>query len=214
MTRTFNQDPSPTPIRAQHTHRPKPSAPEPQGVPSFDPLRVQGARDRLRRAVLRRRRAMAAGLAVTAATLAATGAGGAAGAAGPGGSAPGAGSRSQAAAKPVTGVTEGATPQEPLPSKLVSTPVRIADAETVRLLRRGDRVDVIASPVSPAGPLGGEQQTAQARVVAAGAKVTEIPDLGTDTPEDGALLVLSVPRATATALAGANATSQLAVTLC
>jgi hypothetical protein len=102
---------------------------------------------------------------------------------------------------------------------MASAPVRIADAATVRLLRRGDLVDVIATPTSQ---LGGAEHDPGARVVAAGARVTEIPDpadgsgpKGRQTPtEAGALVVLSVPRATAAALAGAGAVSPLAVTLC
>jgi hypothetical protein len=84
---------------------------------------------------------------------------------------------------------------------MVTAPVRIADAATVRLLRRGDRVDVVAADS------GGE-----ARVVAAGVRVTEVPQF--DATETGALVVLSVPRTTAARLAGASATSRLAVTLC
>ncbi|MFJ7066469.1 hypothetical protein [Streptomyces sp. NPDC101115] len=91
---------------------------------------------------------------------------------------------------------------------LVSAPVRIADAATVRLLRPGDRVDVIAAANSPTGE-GGE-----ARVVASGARVAEVPRPGETRSDGGALVVLSVPRSTATALAGAGMTSQLAVTLC
>jgi hypothetical protein len=95
------------------------------------------------------------------------------------------------------------------PAEVVSAPVRIADAATVRLLRRGDRVDVIAAADSPTvgeGPA--------AKVVAAGARVVDVPGPGEFSPEAGALVVLSVPRSVATQLAGAGATSRLAVTLC
>jgi len=51
-----------------------------------------------------------------------------------------------------------------------------------------------------------------AKVVAAGARVRRVPDV--DLTESGALLMLSVPRATAARLAGAGTTSRLAVTLC
>ncbi|MEW1722534.1 hypothetical protein, partial [Streptomyces sp. NPDC093109] len=90
------------------------------------------------------------------------------------------------------------------PPGMVSAPVRIADAATVRLLRRGDRVDVIA----------GAEGESEARVVAEGARVSEIPRVREGLTDGGALIVLSVPRATAVALAGASATSRLAVTLC
>ena len=88
----------------------------------------------------------------------------------------------------------------------VSAPVRIADGATVRLLRPGDRVDVIAAEESA---LGGD-----VRVVARGARVTKVPEPAAGAAEGGALVVLSVPRSTAARLAGAGATARLAVTLC
>jgi hypothetical protein len=91
----------------------------------------------------------------------------------------------------------------------VAAPVRIADSAAVRLLRPGDRVDVIAAGESAPGG-------SEARVVARGARVTRVPPLGAAeaATESGALVVLSVPRPTAARLAGAGATSRLAVTLC
>ncbi len=91
-------------------------------------------------------------------------------------------------------------------AEAVSAPVRIADGATVRLLRPGDRVDVIAAEESA---LGGD-----ARVVARGARVTRVPEPPDAVTEGGALVVLSVPRATAARLAGASTTARLAVTLC
>ncbi|MET9802560.1 hypothetical protein [Streptomyces sp. NPDC006368] len=85
--------------------------------------------------------------------------------------------------------------------------MRIADGATVRLLRPGDRVDVIAAGVSPSGD-------GDARVVASGVRVADVPRTPEPSPDGGALVVLSVPRATATALAGAAAGSRLAVILC
>lgn len=85
--------------------------------------------------------------------------------------------------------------------------MRIADAATVRLLRPGDRVDVIAAG-------DGAVDGGAARVVARGARVTKVPEvLGDDPAVSGALVVLSVPRSTAARLAGASATARLAVTL-
>ncbi|MEJ8635585.1 RcpC/CpaB family pilus assembly protein [Streptomyces sp. MS2.AVA.5] len=169
---------------------PPSSAPAPTGVPPFAPLRVRGGAHRLRRAMRRRRRALAAGLALTAAALAASGA---RGADEPGGEAHAA-----------------APPRAPRPAaEMVSAPVRIADAATVRLLRPGDRVDVIAAPNSPAG-----QGTPDARVVATGARVADVPGPADSATDSGALVVLSVPRATAARLAGAGTTSRLAVTVC
>ncbi|MER6996898.1 hypothetical protein [Streptomyces sp. NPDC000410] len=171
------------------------AAPEPCGVPAFAPLRVRGGwgRFRLRRAMRRRRRALAAGLAVTAAALAAWGA------------------RAPVGAAPAPhGEPVAVRQHRPKPVEMVSAPVRIADAETVRLLRPGDRVDVIAAADSPTGA------ASDARVVATGARVAEVPRARETFPEagGGALIVLSVPRPVAAALAGAGTTSRLAVTLC
>lgn len=174
---------------------PSSPAPPPCGVPAFPPLRVRGGSGyRLRRAAWRQRRAMAAGLALTAAALAASGLGGGGG----GGTGPG---MADAAGR----APERASP----PVRLVSAPVRIADAATVRLLRPGDRVDVIAS----------ESPGADARVLARGARVERVPSAGDgtdtmDTTDRGALIVLSVPRPTAAALAGAGISAGFAVILC
>ncbi|MFE9398717.1 hypothetical protein [Streptomyces flavidovirens] len=174
-------------------------------MPEFAPLRVRGGRHRLRRAVRRRRRAMAAGLAMTAAALAASGARDAGRAGGA------AHARSQAPDQ--AGADAAGARRERPPVEMVSAPVRIADAATVRLLRRGDRVDVIAAAGGP--PMPGEEAP-DARVVAAGARVAEVPKPRETSAGEGggALVVLSVPRTTAAALAGVGATSQLAVTLC
>ncbi|WP_326661160.1 hypothetical protein [Streptomyces sp. NBC_00385] len=183
---------SPSPLSAP------PSAPPPGGVPPFPPLRVRGGSGhRLRRAVWRQRRAMAAGLALTAAALAASGLGGGEAGSGDGGG-PGGGRGAAEAAGT-------ASRRVPPPVRLVSAPVRIADAETVRLLRPGDRVDVIASEGAGAG----------SRVLAKGARVTRVPAASTEgSTENGALIVLSVPRATATTLAGAGISAGFAVILC
>lgn len=165
--------------------------PEPGGVPEFAPVRVRGGSHRLRRAVLRRRRAVAAGLAVTAAALATAGVRDAGHADG---------GHAEAAPGP---------PHARRSVEMVSAPVRIADAETVRLLRRGDRVDVIASADSPMG-----DGSSDARVVARGARVTAVPKALVTAGGGGALVVLAVPRASAAALAGAGTTARLAVTLC
>lgn len=199
---------SPSPTSFPPLPSPSP-APAPCGVPAFEPLRVRGGGGhRLRRALWRQRRALAAGLALTAAALAATGLGG--GSTGAGGDAAyGAGA----------GGTAGAAPERARrPARLVSAPVRIADAGTVRLLRPGDHVDVITAGEARGGTGTG------ARVLAKGARVAEVPHTAADgaagfegsdgSTQDGALIVLAVPRETATALAGAGISSQLAVTLC
>ena len=179
---------------AQHAPLVRPpgaDAPPTCEVPHFAPVHVRGGRYQLRRLARHRRRAVAAGLAMTAAALVAAGPGDGERARGHPASAPPATSASTAASARVRG---------PRAVETVTAPVRIADGATVSLLRPGDRVDVIAADS------GGE-----VRVVATGARVTEVPDGGaTDT---GALVVLSVPRTTAARLAGAGTTSRLAVTL-
>ncbi|WP_371661879.1 RcpC/CpaB family pilus assembly protein [Streptomyces sp. NBC_00280] len=171
-----------------------PLVPAPCEVPHFAPVRVRGGRYRLRRLLGHRRRALAVGLAVTAAAIVA------------------AGPREAAGPAPDAGRVRGhpvAAPVRERPAvQMVSAPVRIADAATVRLLRPGDRVDVIAAEESPTGT--------GARVVAHRARVTQVPQVPTSQDsvvEGGALIVLSVPHATASRLAGAGATARLAVTL-
>ncbi|MGQ4383018.1 hypothetical protein [Streptomyces sp. SAS_270] len=167
-------------------------------VPHFAPVRVRGGAYLLRRLLRHRRRAVAAGLAVTAAALVAAGPRDAERARGRPAAAPASASAPASAPASVSGSVSG---RERRAVERVTAPVRIADAATVRLLRPGDRVDVVAADSGGA-----------ARVVASGARVTDVPDIGAT--ETGALLVLSVPRAAAARLAGASATSRLAVTLC
>ncbi|MFH8975787.1 hypothetical protein [Streptomyces sp. NPDC017890] len=164
-------------------------------MPHFAPVRVRGAHRQLHRLVRHRRRAVAAGLAVTAAALVTAG------------PLPGAGASD-------TQRTRGHPVTEPVRerhgTRLVAAPVRIADAATVRLLSPGDRVDVVAA---------GEGGAGDASVIARGARVAEVPEpvdatSAAGSTADGALVVVSVPRATAHRLAGAGATARLAVTLC
>ncbi|GAB1336142.1 hypothetical protein ACE1SV_27320 [Streptomyces sp. E-15] len=207
---------SPTPSHS-HSHSPSPSRnfssasprspfqppfrlPRPLGtdapatceVPPFTPVRVRGSRYRAPR---RRGRAVTAGLAVTAAALVAAG--------------PGTEVRPHDAGRSpghrVADPVRRHAPAEPV-SAPVSAPVRIADAATVRLLRPGDRVDVVAAPDPSAG--------SGARVLVRGARVTAVPEPPDGTAENGALVVLSVSRATAARLVGASTTTRLAVTLC
>lgn len=206
-TSTSTSTPMPTsPPVSRCAPPPPPPVPAPCGVGPFGPLRVRGGgADRLRRMVRRQRRAAAAGLALAGAALATTGLSGTDGEARPPDAPPGA-DRSSV--------------------RLVSAPVRIADPETVRLLRPGDRVDVIAV----------DDTDDEARVVARGVRVAKVPspgsgpgghaanvsgagadgtggadDIGGARAGDGALVVLSVERSTATALLGAGASGRLAV---
>ncbi|MFD7710321.1 hypothetical protein ACFV6E_34605 [Streptomyces sp. NPDC059785] len=163
-------------------------------MPHFPPVRVRGGHGRLRRLLRHRRRAVAAGLAVTAAALVAAGPGDAGRARGHPAPPGPAATAAAAAPAPAAGRARSAV-------RTVTAPVRIADGATVRLLRPGDRVDVVAADSG-----GGT------RVVASGARVTEVPDVGA--VETGALVVLAVPRATAARLVGASTSARLAVTLC
>ncbi|CAL9483071.1 hypothetical protein SUDANB174_03066 [Streptomyces sp. enrichment culture] len=159
-------------------------------VPHFAPVRVRGGRRALHRLGAHRRRALAVGLAVTAAALVAAG------------PHPGTGgqdarrARGHPVADPV-GERHG--------TRLVAAPVRIADADTVRLLRPGDRVDVVAT---------GDGSTGDTSVIARGVRVTKVPEPVAEPAAGGALVVVSVPRATAHRLVGAGTTERLAVTLC
>ncbi|MFD4631182.1 RcpC/CpaB family pilus assembly protein [Streptomyces sp. NPDC058284] len=162
-------------------------------VPHFPPVRVRGGHPRLRLLLRHRRRAMAVGLAMTAAALAVTA---------PRAPAP-APQEAAATADPVRERRAFGTSAE---QTTVTAPVRIADADAVRLLRPGDRVDVIAAGGSPG-------ESTEPRVVASGARVSDVPEPGDGPAESGALVVLSVPRETAARLAGAAANARLAVTL-
>ncbi|MEV0740037.1 hypothetical protein AB0I51_29815 [Streptomyces sp. NPDC050549] len=176
-----------------------PSFPRPLGtdapatceVPHFAPVQVRGGWYQLRRLLRHRRRAAAAGLAVTAVALIT------------------AGPRDLAEARHDER-PRGHPVADPVRQRRavewVSAPVRIADAGTVRLLRSGDRVDVIAAQDTAAG--------GDAEVVARGVRVTKVPEPIDEAGGSGALVVLSVPRATAARLAGASATARLAVTMC
>ncbi|MGW4135725.1 hypothetical protein ACWELV_02885 [Streptomyces mirabilis] len=190
------------PVRAPGTDPVRPpgvDAPPIREVPQFAPVHVRGGRYGLRRLTRHKRRAVAAGLAVTAAALVAAGPGDAGRARGHPTAAPPSTSASTPMSSSPPTATASVRGRDAV--ETVAAPVRIADAATVRLLRPGDRVDVIAAD-------GGSE----GRVVAAGARVAEVPDFAAT--ESGALVVLSVPRATAARLAGAGTTARLAVTLC
>nr|WP_228473182.1 hypothetical protein [Streptomyces cyaneochromogenes] len=189
----FSSAPSSPSSSSSSSSSTSPTVPLPPGsdapatceVPHFEPVRVRGGRYPLRRLVRHRRRAVAAGLAVTAAALVAAGPREADRA------------RGHPVAEPV---------RQHRAVERVSAPVRIADGATVRLLRPGDRVDVIAAQETATG--------GDAQVVARGARVTKVPEPLDAAADSGALVVLSVPRSTAARLAGASATARLAVTLC
>ncbi|MDK1476561.1 hypothetical protein QNO07_24680 [Streptomyces sp. 549] len=216
--------------------------PPPTEVPMFPPLRpALSRRYRWRRALRPRRRTAAVGLAVAAAALAVSGHAAqpptAVGAAPPG---PAHGTTADAPAAPPgaprppggahgdgtsAGGGEGAGPAA---VAHVSAPVRIGDAAAVRLLSAGDRVDVLAMTApAPAGPTSAGRTSAAgsdpasgsapaARSLARCARVVQIPieEENTWSGVEGALVVLDVPRPTASRIAGAAAAGPLAVALC
>ncbi|WP_078894049.1 hypothetical protein [Streptomyces sp. NRRL S-1022] len=191
---TSSSSPPPFPSAPPPLRLPRPlgtDAPPTAEVPPFDPVRVRGGRYVLQRLVRHRGRAVAAGLAATAAALVAAG--------------PEAATAPHAAERTRAHRTADHRRGHPV-AEVVTAPVRIADAATVRLLRPGDRVDVIAAADPSAG--GG------VRVLARGVRVTEVPEPPAGAAESGALVVLAVPRAAAARLVGASATARLAVTLC
>ncbi|GHF96650.1 hypothetical protein GCM10018787_51580 [Streptomyces thermodiastaticus] len=217
-------------------------------VPHFPPVRVRGARYGLYRLVRHRGRLLAAGLAVTAATLIAAAP---VSTPDPPHGTPARGQPEQTAGAPPDGTAaqgdqDGYGGRVRLPGgdghrigtgdaagSTATVPVRIADAAIARLLRPGDRVDVIAVDDLDDPARGGT-----AHVVARGAQVSRFPGSGpgrgrdTDAgsprapspsgleegddggeSRDGALVLLDVPRAGAADLARAGATARLAVVL-
>ncbi len=89
---------------------------------------------------------------------------------------------------------------------LVAVPVRIGDPGAVRLLRVGDRVDLLA-----ADPQG----ESSARVVGRDVPVLAIPRAGAESPglTNGALVVLGIPDGGAETVAQASVTSYVSVVL-
>jgi Flp pilus assembly protein CpaB len=86
-----------------------------------------------------------------------------------------------------------------LPGDAVAYPVRIDDSEVVSLLRTGDHVDLVAA--------GSTSSTTVAR----SAPVIALP--GPADTARGALLVLAVPRDTATAIAQASVNNRLTIAI-
>jgi Flp pilus assembly protein CpaB len=103
----------------------------------------------------------------------------------------------------------------------VATPVRLADAGAARLLRPGDRIDLVAASAGSADPLDPVSgDPADARVVAESAGVLAVPTGDGDSSllsgapsSGGALLVVAVTREEALALAQAAVLGPLSVIL-
>jgi pilus assembly protein CpaB len=93
---------------------------------------------------------------------------------------------------------------------LVATPVRIADAGSVGLLRPGDRVDVLAARAPTVAEAGG---AARASPVVQGVRVLTVPSAEDGGLADGALVVLATREPEATALAAAAVDGPLSVVL-
>ena len=92
------------------------------------------------------------------------------------------------------------------PGESGAVPVRLADPDSAALVRPGDRVDVLGTPVTPDGaqPAGGD-----AVDVATGVRVLAV--LGGRDSADGVVLVVAATGPTARRLAGAAARQRLTV---
>jgi Flp pilus assembly protein CpaB len=101
------------------------------------------------------------------------------------------------------GLAAGLGPGEP-----AAVPVRLADPEAAALVRAGDRVDVLGTPVLPDGTqvAGGD-----AIEVAAGVRVLAV--LGSKDAADGVVLIVAATQQTARRLAGAAARHRLSVSV-
>ncbi|MFC9977017.1 Flp pilus assembly protein CpaB [Spirillospora sp. NPDC127200] len=91
----------------------------------------------------------------------------------------------------------------------VAAPVRIADAGAARLLRPGDRIDVLAT--TPPGDALAPPR-ASARPVATAIPVLAVPTAGDAPQPGGALVVLAADRSQAAALAAAGPSLAITIT--
>ncbi|WP_340560766.1 hypothetical protein [Streptomyces sp. GSL17-111] len=161
---------------------PPTDVPPTAAVPSFPPVRAGGLlRHRLRAGLRRARRTAAVGLGVAAVLLVALGPPGAHDRPRAGGGGPPSddGDRAVAvgAAGSVPGASAGGDDGRPPDDALVRAPVRLADPGVVRLLKPGDRVDVLAGP-APEPPGGVTAATGAADVLASRARVVAVPEPG------------------------------------
>ncbi len=94
----------------------------------------------------------------------------------------------------------------------VAAPIRLVDPDVGALLQPGLVVDVLAAGSSPVGPDRAGQSAA--RLVAAGARVLDVPSASSATSTGtGTLVVLAVTSDQAEQLAGAQAAGRLSVVL-
>jgi pilus assembly protein CpaB len=100
-------------------------------------------------------------------------------------------------------------------AELVAVPVRLADAETARLVRPGDLVDVLAADVHP--ERAGSDEAA--RTVAPGVRVLAVPRIrndhgfGASQVSEGAVVVLATTSEVAARLARAAVTARISVAI-
>jgi len=92
------------------------------------------------------------------------------------------------------------------PGESAAVPVRIADPDAAALVRVGDRVDVLGTPVAPDGT-----QATAGQTVAVASAVRVLAVLGSRDPADGVLLVVATGQAAARTLAGAAVRHRLTV---
>lgn len=116
-----------------------------------------------------------------------------------------------AAARPPSSAPTGAGAT----AGLVTTVVRLADPSASLLVHAGSVVDILAAPSDSGIPTSAVVDGTQplATVVAAGAQVMAVPQLGDSVSGsvDGAVLVVAVTPTTARVLAVAAATARLSV---
>jgi pilus assembly protein CpaB len=96
-----------------------------------------------------------------------------------------------------------------LDSDETAVPVRIADPDAAALVRTGDRVDVLGTPVAP----DGTQATAAGQTVTVAAAVRVLALLRSRDPADGVVLVVATGQDAARTLAGATARQRLTVNM-
>jgi pilus assembly protein CpaB len=98
------------------------------------------------------------------------------------------------------GLAAGLGPDE------TAVPVRVADPDAAALVRTGDRVDVLGTPVAPDGT-----QATAGQTVAVASAVRVLAVLRSRDPADGVVLVVATGQAAARTLAGAAVRHRLTV---
>ena len=94
------------------------------------------------------------------------------------------------------------------PGESVAVPVRIADPDAAALVRVGDRVDVLGTPVAP-----DDSQATAGQTVTVASAVRVLAVLRSRDPADGVVLVVATGEAAARTLAGAAARHRLTINM-